>query len=457
MTPRGRARAARIGQAKDVTGPSSSEGERRPDLRVSEKERDEATARLAKFCSEGRLTLEEFSERVEVVLAARTEGEIDQVMVDLPRGEVTPYTSPLPSTGWLVGIMSPTRRHGRWRPKPKLRAMSIMGTIDLDLCNAEIDSPMIAINALAIMGSIRITVPEGVAVHVGGVAIMGEKKLRVSDAPLLPGSPLIKVRAVPIMGSVEVRTRRPRPKVGQAVRSTIEARVRERVSNALQSQWSQGTSDRHRPRGAPPIDAREALALAAQVLEQLFPRPPGRDASTPATGLTQPPHGTVTIQFCDVSGFTEMTERFGDAECQRLLTTFFEIVRQQVSAHDGYEVKCHADEAMVAFSGAGQAVRCAIDVQRALGRYNAEHEDRPIRAHIGLHTGEAIQDGGDFLGRTVILASRITDQAAADEILVSSVLHELTAATGEVTFGDSRSVTLQGVSESQRLFPVLWS
>jgi class 3 adenylate cyclase len=440
-----------------MSGPWRSGGERRPEWRVSEKERDEAASRLARFCSEGRLTLEEFSERVEVVLAARTQSELDRVLVDLPQGEVAPYASPLPSSGWLVGIMSSTRRRGRWRPKQKLRAVSVMGHIDLDLRNAEIDSPEILINAWSIMGSIRVTVPEGVAVHLTGVNIMGDKSQRVSDAPLLPGAPLIRVRAVPIMGSVEVRSRRARPSLGEEVRSVIGARVRERVANwPLSGPPPPGLGRRPTHHGTPSIDAREALALAGQILEQLFPRAQGRDPSAPPVSRVQPPHGTVTIQFCDVSGFTEMTERLGDLECQRLLTTFFEIVREQVTAHGGYEVNCHADEAMVAFNGAGQAVRCAIDIQRALHRYNAEHEDRPVRAHIGLHTGEAIQDDGDFLGRTVILASRITDQAAADEILVSSVLHEL-AATADLSFGDAKTVSLQGVLEPQVLFPVLWS
>ena len=83
--------------------------------------------------------------------------------------------------------------------------------------------------------------------------------------------------------------------------------------------------------------------------------------------------------------------------------------------------------------------------------------DAPIRAHIGLHTGEAIQDGGDFLGRTVILASRITDEARSEEILVSSLLHELTANASDLVFAPARTVALQGVSDPQTLFPVLWT
>jgi class 3 adenylate cyclase len=102
-------------------------------------------------------------------------------------------------------------------------------------------------------------------------------------------------------------------------------------------------------------------------------------------------------------------------------------------------------------------VRCAIDIQRSLSRYNEQHPDAPIRAHIGLHTGEAIQDGGDFLGRTVILASRITDEAGSEEILVSSLLHELTANSPDLVFAPARTVALQGVSDPQTLFPVLWT
>jgi class 3 adenylate cyclase len=76
--------------------------------------------------------------------------------------------------------------------------------------------------------------------------------------------------------------------------------------------------------------------------------------------------------------------------------------------------------------------------------------------HIGMHSGEAIQEHGDFLGRTVIVASRITDEARADEILVSAVLHDAIAGSADLTFGQGRTVELQGVSGGQLLYPVIW-
>ena len=80
----------------------------------------------------------------------------------------------------------------------------------------------------------------------------------------------------------------------------------------------------------------------------------------------------------------------------------------------------------------------------------------PIRVRIGLHTGEAIKEGDDFFGKHVNLAARVAGQAQGGEILVSSLLKELTESAGEFAFGDGRKVELKGISGKQRLFEVQW-
>ena len=75
---------------------------------------------------------------------------------------------------------------------------------------------------------------------------------------------------------------------------------------------------------------------------------------------------------------------------------------------------------------------------------------------IGLHTGEAIKEGDDFFGKHVNLAARVAGQAQGGEILVSSLLKELTESAGEFTFGDGRAVGLKGISGKHRLFDVVW-
>jgi class 3 adenylate cyclase len=187
------------------------------------------------------------------------------------------------------------------------------------------------------------------------------------------------------------------------------------------------------------------------------PDPTEADPITEPEELPTAPDGTVTILFSDIAGYTPMTERLGDLRAGELLATHNKIVRSQVAAHGGYEVKAQGDGFMVAFAGAGRALRCAIAIQRAFAERNASFPDERIDVHLGLHTGEALRQGDDFLGRTVIMASRITAQAQPGEILVSSLIHELADSSGEFGFGEPRRVELKGISTPQVLYPVTWS
>jgi class 3 adenylate cyclase/tRNA A-37 threonylcarbamoyl transferase component Bud32 len=169
------------------------------------------------------------------------------------------------------------------------------------------------------------------------------------------------------------------------------------------------------------------------------------------------PDGTVTLMFSDMEGFTEMTERLGDLAAREVIRAHNAIVREQLAAHGGYEVELQGDGFLLAFSSARRGLLCAITVQRAFAAYNEAHPDEPIRVRIGLHTGEALKDADKFFGKTVILAARIAAQAKGGEILVSSLLKELTQSVGDLRFGKGREVELKGISERQRLFPVEWA
>ncbi len=86
----------------------------------------------------------------------------------------------------------------------------------------------------------------------------------------------------------------------------------------------------------------------------------------------------------------------------------------------------------------------------------ASHGLAPIRVRIGLHTGEAIKEDEDFFGKNVILAARIAGQAQGGEILVSSLLKELTESGGDIAFGEGREVELKGLAGPHRVFEVVW-
>ena len=76
---------------------------------------------------------------------------------------------------------------------------------------------------------------------------------------------------------------------------------------------------------------------------------------------------------------------------------------------------------------------------------------------MGLHTGEFVQVMDDFFGKNVILASRIADRAHGGEILVSSLLKELTDIAGDIQFGEGQEMALKGLSGLNRVYLVDWT
>src|SRR3990170_4425329 len=219
-----------------------------------------------------------------------------------------------------------------------------------------------------------------------------------------------------------------------------------------------------------------ALKLQAQGIDTSSPHT-SIDAVAASVYVDKPdlkphaaPDGTVTIMFSDIEGSTAINERLGDGRWLELLREHNAIVRERVKAHGGFEVKSEGDGFMLAFQSARRALECAIAVQRAFAERNRDVRaalappsgaassapTEPIRVRIGLHTGEAIKEGEDFFGKHVNLAARIAGQAQGGEILVSSLIKELTESTGEFTFGEGRQVELKGLRGKHQVFEVVW-
>ena len=110
--------------------------------------------------------------------------------------------------------------------------------------------------------------------------------------------------------------------------------------------------------------------------------------------------------FSDIENSTARTAELGDAKWMELLREHNTIVREQLAAHSGYEVKSMGDVFMLAFGSALDGLRCAIGMQHAFAERNTQAHET-IRVRIGLHTGEAIKEAGDFFGSHVNLAARV--------------------------------------------------
>jgi hypothetical protein len=184
--------------------------DRSPVVRASDGEREHAVATLRDGAAEGRLTFDELARRVEQAYGATTAGELDALLADLPA--VTPAATPAlqKRRRWNVAVMGGYTRRGRWRPAPRSVALALMGGVDLDLREATIEDDELVITAIAIMGGIDVRVPEGIEVDLGGFALMGGNDHVPGEAPVRPGTPIVRVRAFSIMGGVDVKVGRSR-------------------------------------------------------------------------------------------------------------------------------------------------------------------------------------------------------------------------------------------------------
>ena len=125
------------------------------------------------------------------------------------------------------------------------------------------------------------------------------------------------------------------------------------------------------------------------------------------------------------------------------------MVRRHVKNHSGHVVKSQGDGFMVAFAHPEEAVRCSVDVQRALGK-----RPNSIRVRIGIHMGKSVRRGDDLFGRNVAMAARVASEADGGEILVSEVVRDAVSDTDDITFDDGRDAELKGFSDSHRLYAV---
>jgi len=167
--------------------------------RVSDAEREQAVAVLREHLLAGRLTLEEFSERVEAALGARVGADLARVQQDLPAVPSSSRRKPARFTGALFGHV--VRRGLRLRGRTLV--LSALGDVDFDLREATIDSPQTTVTVFAVCGNADIYVPEGLNVDVSGLTVFGHRRDWGRDVAAAD-APAIRVRVIGVVGTIDV-------------------------------------------------------------------------------------------------------------------------------------------------------------------------------------------------------------------------------------------------------------
>lgn len=160
--------------------------------------------------------------------------------------------------------------------------------------------------------------------------------------------------------------------------------------------------------------------------------------------------GTMTLVFTDIVDSTILTEHIGDATWADLMGRHGDAITAITEENGGRVVKLLGDGSMLAFESARAAVRAAVGIQKSV-------QAEPYSVRIGIHTGEIIRTGTDLLGLTVNKAARVASAAGPDEIVVSSTTLSLMGSVAGVTAGETRVVTLKGLSDVHQVTSLAWS
>jgi len=210
-------------------------------LRASDADRERVAQVLHTALAEGRLTVAELQERLDIVYAAKTLGELEPVTWDLPgHADLVPRppaapawpsmpkapTGPArltpnmpaspdarvggtPTSTAAIALMSGATRKGQWVVPGQFSAVALMGGVDLDLTEALFAERDVTITAVAIMGGVDIVVPDDITVIVSGIGFMGafEDNAQVQGTP---GGPVVRINGLALMGGVDVHRRKRR-------------------------------------------------------------------------------------------------------------------------------------------------------------------------------------------------------------------------------------------------------
>lgn len=155
---------------------------------------------------EGRLTLGEFTDRLDVVLSAPTVTELELALADLPREQpVVGTTSAAPG----FSVFGDVVMRGRWRVRRENRAATVFGDVRFDLRDSICSETEVWIEGRTVFGDVVVIVPEGVEAEVAGFTIFGDRRLDLAAVPRQPHTPLVRVHGVTLFGDIRVRSQGP--------------------------------------------------------------------------------------------------------------------------------------------------------------------------------------------------------------------------------------------------------
>jgi class 3 adenylate cyclase len=160
-----------------------------------------------------------------------------------------------------------------------------------------------------------------------------------------------------------------------------------------------------------------------------------------------------TFMFTDIVDSTRLVEGMGDERWAAILRSHDRLIREQLVAHGGMEVKQRGggDGFFAVFDEPAPALACAVAIQRGFAAQR-ESTGFAVEVRIGVHEADALLSGGDYAGLGVHEAARIAGVAGAGEILASAA----TATAGGIDCTDIRHVAVKGLRDEIAMQLINW-
>ncbi len=167
------------------------------------------------------------------------------------------------------------------------------------------------------------------------------------------------------------------------------------------------------------------------------------------------PTGTVTFVFTDIEGSTRLIQRLG-AGHREVLETHNLLLRKAISESGGIEVGERGDGFFFVFISACDAAKAAAQVQRSLAEYSWPPEGT-VRVRIGIHTGEGVLGGDNYMGLEVHRAARIGTAGHGGQVVLSEATATLLRDNlpTDLSLRDLGCHRLKDLPQTERLFQLL--
>lgn len=362
-------------------------------VRATDGDRERIIARLRAGVAEGCIDLDELEQRITSAYEVRTVAELEHLTADLPVSVTKPAAAPPPHRRPLVLEDDEFRGH----LTTYCMVIGMLVVIWL-LAGAHHPWPIYPAMAWGI----------GLASHHQVASAHQRKRLARATAE---GITLAQLDAR------EAEEKRQHRRARRArVHEHVTARHQER--RQLREQRDQGRRQGQLPAPAEPATTRFVVAM-----------------------------------FVDVVGSTALAEALGDQGWAAVRRSFRSVVTHEVEGRGGWEANCTGDGVLARFDDPTAAATAAVAILHRLERQRTDTGFAPS-VRVGIHSGDAVEDGDDIIGTVVNIASRVTDAAAADEILVTEHVADHLD-DRHVTEGRGLH-TLKGVARPRHLLALIW-